>query len=335
MTSRSTPRAGSAYACRSSPAPTPRPGKPDAAVAGDLVVRNIGRLTTWHGPVVEDAAVVIRGGHVDWTGPERDLPTDTHDAPEIDAGGAAVLPGFVDCHTHAVWAGSRRDDFVGRLSGEPYSPHGIHSTVAATRAASYDDLRSLAQARITSMQRNGTTTVEVKSGYGLRVDDELRMLQVAAALTGPRVTTTYLGAHVVPPDRDRADYVDEVVQTLPAAKDSGATWCDVFCDDGAFSVDEARLILTTAKGHGFGLRIHAEQIVRTGSARLAADLHCASADHLDHVTEPDARALAAADVTAVLVPVASLYSRSMTWGHARTLLDAGCTLAIATDCNPG
>src|SRR3954451_18769515 len=205
MTSRSTPRAGSAYACRSSPAPTPRPGKPDLAVTGDLVVRNIGRLTTWHGPVVEHAAVVIRGGHVEWTGPDRDLPAasaNAADAPELDAGGAAVLPGFVDCHTHAVWAGSRRDDFVGRLSGEPYSPHGIHSTVAATRAASYDDLRTLAQARITSMQRNGTTTVEVKSGYGLSVDDELRMLQVAAALTGPRVTTTYLGAHVVPPDRD-------------------------------------------------------------------------------------------------------------------------------------
>src|SRR3954469_24855479 len=188
MTSPSRARGGPADACRSSPAATYRPGKPDAAVTGDLVVRNIGRLTTWHGPVVEHAAVVIRGGHVEWTGPDRDLPAanaEAADAPELDAGGAAVLPGFVDCHTHAVWAGSRRDDFVGRLSGEPYSPHGIHSTVAATRAAPYDDLLTFGQARIAAMQRNGATTVEVKSGYGLSVDDELRILQVAAALTGP------------------------------------------------------------------------------------------------------------------------------------------------------
>jgi imidazolonepropionase len=190
------------------------------------------------------------------------------------------------------------------------------------------------------MSRHGTTTVEVKSGYGLTVDDELRLLQVAAALdgaepSGPRVTTTYLGAHVVPDGRDRGDYVDEVVQTLPTAATSGAQWCDVFCDEGAFTVGEARQILTAAAATGLGLRMHAEQLGHTGAAALAAELRCASADHLDHATDDDAAALAAAGVVAVLVPVTSLYTRTQRWDHAARLRAAGCTLAIATDCNPG
>jgi len=301
----------------------------------DLVVRHIGRLTTWHGPVVSDAAVVVRDGRVAWTGADAELRGDLDALPEIDAGGAAVLPGFVDCHTHAVWAGSRRDDFVGRLAGEGYRPGGIATTVAATRAATYDDLLRLAQERVDTAVACGTTTIEVKSGYGLTVDDELRMLDVAAALQGPRVAMTYLGAHVVPPDRNRDDYVDEVVQTLPDARLRGAQWCDVFCDEGAFSVDEARLILTAARDVGFGLRIHAEQLAHTGAAELAAEMRCASADHLEHVDEAGARALSDAGVVAVLVPVVSLYSRSAEWSHATTLRDAGCELAIATDCNPG
>ena len=304
-------------------------------MTANLVVRHIGRLTTWAQPVLADAALVVRDGRVAWSGPDRDLPGAERDMAELDAGGAAVLPGFVDCHTHAVWAGSRRDDFVGRLSGAAYSPAGIHSTVAATRAASYDELHALAQRRIATMQANGTTTVEVKSGYGLTAGDELRLLDVATELRGPSVTATYLGAHVVPHDRDRAEYVEEVIATLPAAKEHGARWCDVFCDDGAFTVEESRRILTAAAAEGLGLRIHAEQLAHTGAAALAADLGCASADHLDHVTTADAAAMAAAGVVAVLVPVASLYTRSGRWAHARTLDEAGCTLAVATDCNPG
>jgi imidazolonepropionase len=303
-----------------------------------LVVRNVGRLTTWHGPVVEHAAVVITDGRVAWTGADSDLPAGLADAPELDADGAAVLPGFVDSHTHAVWAGSRRDDFIGRVSGASYTPHGIHSTVAATRAASYDELLALTTERLIEMRRHGTTTVEIKSGYGLTPGDEVQLLAVArqaADKTGLAATTTYLGAHAVPPERDRADYVDEVVATIPAAVDAGAQWCDVFCDEGAFTVDETRRILTAGRDAGLGLRMHAEQIAHTGAAGLAADLGCASADHLDHVTPEDAQALAAAGVVATLVPVASLYSRSMRWDHARTLRDGGCTLAIATDCNPG
>jgi len=301
----------------------------------DLVVRHVGRLTTWQTAVLADAAVVVRGGRVEWTGPDADLPAGLGDLSELDAGGAAVLPGFVDCHTHAVWAGSRRDDFVGRLAGAGYRPGGIATTVAATRAASYDDLVALAQHRIDTAVAAGTTTIEVKSGYGLTVDDELRLLDVAAALQGPRIATTYLGAHVVPPDRNRDDYVDEVVQTLPDARSRGAEWCDVFCDDGAFTVDEARLILTAAREAGFGLRIHAEQLARTGAAELAAEMRCASADHLEHVDERGARALADAGVVAVLVPVVSLYTRSQAWDHASLLRQAGCEIALATDCNPG
>jgi imidazolonepropionase len=305
--------------------------------SADLVVRNIGRLTTWRAPLIEDAAVVIRDGYVAWTGADRDL-GGVGELPELDAGGAAVLPGFVDCHTHAVWAGSRRDDFIGRLSGEGYSPRGITSTVTGTRAASYDDLLAAAIDRVRAMQQSGTTTVEMKSGYGLTPVDEARLLDViadVAAAEPAHVEATYLGAHVVPPERDRDDYVAEVVDGMSMAKQHNARWCDVFCDDGAFTVDEARRILTAGRQAGLGLRMHAEQLKHTGAARLAAELGCASADHLDHVEPVDALALAASGVVAVLVPVASLYTRSQRWAHAQVLRDAGCTLAIATDCNPG
>ena len=300
-----------------------------------LLVRRIGRLTTWQQPVLTDAALLVREGRVEWYGPDDDLPAGIGDVAELDAGGAAVIPGLVDCHTHLVWAGSRRDDFAARIAGGDYRPGGIASTVAATRAASYDELRALAQARADRALAGGTTTMEVKSGYGLSPDDELRLLDVAASIVGPRVTTTYLGAHVVPAGRDRGDYVDEVVQTLPDARRRGAKWCDVFCDEGAFTVEEARRILTAAQAHGFGLRIHAEQLTHTGAARLAAEVCAASADHLDHANPEDAVALRDAGVVTVVVPVCSLYTRSANWGHARLLRDAGCTVAIATDCNPG
>ena len=302
---------------------------------GSLLVRHIGRLTTWHGPVVSDAALLARDGRVVWTGPDRDVPSEAGDVQELDVAGAAVLPGFVDAHTHLVWAGSRRDDFAARIDAAGYSPGGIASTVAATRAASYQELRTFAQRRVDTALAHGTTTIEIKSGYGLAQGDELRLLDVAASLVGPQVTTTYLGAHVVPGGVDRSAYVDEVVQSLADARVAGAEWCDVFCDDGAFTVDEARLILQTAKGAGFRLRIHAEQLAHTGAARLAAELGCASADHLDQVTDDDARVLAAAGVVAVVVPVCSLYTRTQRWDHAARLMGAGCTLAIATDCNPG
>jgi imidazolonepropionase len=307
-------------------------------VSERLVVRRIGRLTTWAQPRLSDAAIVVEDGRVAWFGADRDLPGGRGDYEELDADGRAVIPGFVDCHTHAVWAGSRRDDVAGRLAGGDYTPAGIASTVAATRAADDAELRALAAQRLDAMRASGTTTVEVKSGYGLTPHDETRILAVArdaAAAAGLTATTTYLGAHVVPDGRDRASYVEEVVATLPAAGSAGAQWCDVFCDEGAFTVDDARRILLAAGEQGLGLRIHAEQLSHSGATQLAAELRCASADHLDHVTLADAAALAAAGVVGVLVPVASLYTRSQRWSHAAVLRDAGVTLAVATDCNPG
>jgi imidazolonepropionase len=303
----------------------------------DLTVRRAGRLLTMAGEPLADAAVVVRGGRVAWTGPDRDLPPD---APEqtLDADGACVVPGFVDAHTHLLYAGVRREEFVARLAGTSYDGGGIRTTVAATAAASDAELLDLAQARVDAALGHGTTTMEVKSGYGLTVESELRLLRLVGELdtrTLVRLEATYLGAHVVPAGRDRGEYVDEVVATLPRAAAAGARWADVFCDQGVFTVDEARRILTAARSHGLGLRLHAEEIARTGAAGLAAELGCASADHLEHVSATDAGAMAAAGVVAVLLPTVTLSLRSQAWGHAARLREAGVELALATDCNPG
>jgi imidazolonepropionase len=303
----------------------------------DLTVRRAGRLLTMAGEPMADAAVVVRNGRVAWTGPDRDLPPD---APEesLDAAGACVVPGFVDPHTHLLYAGVRRSEFVARLAGTSYDGGGIRTTVAATAAASDAELLDLARARVDAALGHGTTTMEVKSGYGLTVEAELRLLRLVGELdrrTPVRLEATYLGAHAVPAGRDRDDYVDEVVATLPQAVAAGARWADVFCDRGVFTVAEARRILTAARGHGLGLRLHAEEIARTGAAGLAAELGCASADHLEHVSPEDARAMAAAGVVAVLLPTVALSLRSQAWGHPAVLREAGVELALATDCNPG
>ena len=308
-----------------------------ATDAGNLTVRHVGRLLTMAAPPVEDAAVVLRDGRVAWTGREADLPTD---APEetLDAEGACVVPGFVDAHTHLVFAGVRRDEFVARLAGQRYDGGGIRTTVEATTSATTEELVDLACGRARAALAAGTTTVEVKTGYGLSSEQELRLLDVIAEVglrTPLRLEPTYLGAHVVPAGRDRSEYVDEVVTTIPQAAAHGARWCDVFCDEGVFTVAEARRILTAARDAGLGLRLHAEEIAHTGAAALAAELGCASADHLEHVTAEDARAMAAAGVTAVLLPTVTLSLRSGAWGHAAVLRDAGVELALATDCNPG
>jgi imidazolonepropionase len=303
----------------------------------DLTVRRAGRLLTMAGEPMADAAVVVRNGRVAWTGPDRDLPPD---APEesLDAAGACVVPGFVDPHTHLLYAGVRRSEFVARLAGTSYDGGGIRTTVAATAAASDAELLDLARVRVDAALGHGTTTMEVKSGYGLTVEAELRLLRLVGELdrrTPVRLEATYLGAHAVPAGRDRDDYVDEVVATLPQAVAAGARWADVFCDQGVFTVAEARRILTAARGHGLGLRLHAEEIARTGAAGLAAELGCASADHLEHVSPEDARAMAAAGVVAVLLPTVTLSLRSQAWGHPAVLREAGVELALATDCNPG
>lgn len=314
----------------------------------DLLITGIGSLATNASDVrgdvgvVCDAAVAMRDGVVSWVGPSSEVPSAHRDSPTLDAEGRAAMPGLVDAHTHLVFAGDRSGEFARRLAGERYqdilaSGGGIHATVAATRSASFDDLVDGATARLGRMLASGTTTVEAKSGYGLTVADELRILEATGA-SGERspvdVVPTFLGAHV--PDRGVPvdEYVGLVVDEMLPACAPLARFCDVFCDDAAFDAAASHRILEAARGAGLGLRIHAEQLGRSGGAALAATLGAASADHLDHATPEDAAALAAAGVVAVLLPAASLSMRSAQ-APARMLWDAGATVGLATDCNPG
>ena len=314
----------------------------------DLLLTGIGELVTNGAEaagglgLVRDAAVAVRDGRVAWAGPAADLPAAQRDLDPFDVQGRAVVPGFVDAHTHLVFAGDRADEFARRLRGESYeeilaSGGGIHSTVAATRAASFDDLLAEAARRAMRLLRQGTTTVEVKSGYGLDVETEVRILEVARAVgerTPIDVVPTYLGAHVVARDADREDYLDLVTGEMLEACAPLARYCDVFCDRGAFTVEEARRVLLAGREGGLRPRLHAEQLAHTGAARLAAELGAASADHLDHATPEDAVALREAGVVAVLLPAASFSLRTPP-APARMLWDAGVTVALATDCNPG
>ena len=313
-----------------------------------MLLTNIGQLVTNASEtpgdlaVMRDAAVVTAGGSIVWAGEGASLPREHRDDEVHDLGGRAVLPGFVDAHTHLVFAGDRSDEFARRLRGETYEETlaaggGIHSTVAATRAAGRDTLVAGATARARRMLHGGTTTVEVKSGYGLGTATELLLLDVAreaGELAGVSVVPTFLGAHV--PDRgvDRERYVDRVVDEMLPAAAGVAAFCDVFVDRGAFTIEDARRILGAAAQRGLGLRLHAEQLTHTGAARLAAELGAASADHLDHADASDAAALAHAGVVATLLPAASFSLRSPQ-APGRMLWDAGVTVAIATDCNPG
>jgi imidazolonepropionase len=314
----------------------------------DLVVRRIGLLVTNRPDVgagllgvVEDAAVVIRDGRVVFAGPAADAPATG--AEVLDAGGGCVLPGFVDAHTHLVFAGDRAGEFEARLRGASYEEMlaaggGILSTVRSTQAASEEDLLASAAARARRMLAAGTTTVEVKSGYGLDLDTELRLLRVAARIPGKvgiDVVPTFL-AHTVPPDRlaHREAYVDEIVESILPACAPHAVGCDVFCDRGAFDLDETRRILDAGRRLDLDLRLHAEQLTRTGAAGLGAELGVRSVDHLDHATEADAAGLAKAGVAAVLLPGVALQLRTPP-PPARMLWDARVTVALATDCNPG
>jgi imidazolonepropionase len=308
----------------------------------DLFLTGIGELTTNDGPPLRDAVVAVEGSVITYAGPSGDAPDQTGERMECD--GSAVIPGFVDAHTHLVFAGDRSDEFARRLVGESYADiaaagGGILSTVASTRAATEDDLFALAAARVWRMIRTGTTTIEVKSGYGLDTETELRQLAVARRIGEElpvTVRTTFLGGHSVPAEykSDRDGYIELLLEEMLPAAAPLADFCDVFVEDGVFTVDEARRIFARGKELGMDARVHAEQLGHSGGAMLAAEIRASSADHLDHVTEDDARALAGAGVAAVLVPGASYTLRS-TQAPAPMLLDAGCTVALATDCNPG
>ncbi|SCG61643.1 imidazolonepropionase [Micromonospora humi] len=303
---------------------------------GSLLVDNIGELVTNDGRagdplgVRRDAAVLVEDGEVAWVGPARYAPAADR---RIDAGGAAVLPGFVDSHAHLVFAGDRAAEFAARMAGEPYTGGGIRTTVGATRAASDDDLRATVGRLRAEMLRQGTTTVEIKSGYGLNVADEARSLRIAAEFTAD---TTFLGAHVVPAEyADRPDdYVGLVCGPMLAAAAPYARWIDVFCERGAFDADHARAILACGQAAGLGVRLHANQLGPGPGVRLGVELGAASVDHCTHLSDADVDALAGSETVATLLPGAEFSTRSP-YPDARRLLDAGVTVALATDCNPG
>ena len=311
-------------------------------MTGSLLITRIGELVTnapadagpAAGPeafaVLNDAALVIEGDRVAWTGLSARAPA--ADA-VVDAAGRAVLPGFVDSHAHLVFAGERSAEFAARMAGLPYEAGGIRSTVLATRAATDAQLRAGLRRLAGEMLRQGTTTFECKSGYGLTVADEARSVALAAEVT-PEVT--FLGAHVVPPEfaADPSRYVDLVRGPMLAACAPYARWADVFCERGAFGVDEARAVLTAGLAAGLAPRVHANQLGPGPGVQLAVELGAASADHCTYLTGADVDALAGSGTVATLLPAVEFSTRSP-YPDARRLLDAGATVALATDCNPG
>ncbi len=281
--------------------------------------------------IVRDAALVVAGQTVTWLGRAAHAPA--CDA-QIDLGGRAVIPGFVDSHTHLVFAGDRAAEFAARLAGARYDGGGIAATVRATRAADDGELSRLLAGRIAELRRQGTTTVEVKSGYGLSVDDERRALQIASGVTDE---TTFLGAHVVPPDADRDEYIRLVTGDMLDACAPYARWIDVFCEPAsahAFDADEARTILLAGRAKGLGLRVHGNQLAPGPGVGLAVEVGAASVDHCTYLTDADIDALAAGDAVATLLPGVEFCTREP-YPDARRLLAAGVTVALATDCNPG
>lgn len=305
------------------------------------LVTNIGQLVTNNTKVpdargvdrlgiLSDAAVLIEDGRVSWVGPSADAPSaDT----VTDAEGRAVLPGFVDSHSHIVFGGDRAGEFEARMSGEKYTAGGIRSTVGATRSASDDQLRARTRGFLDEMLAQGTTTVEVKSGYGLSLHDEERLVRLAAEFTSE---VTFLGAHVVPAEfAGRADdYVDLVVGDMLDACAPHSKWIDVFCETGAFTVEQSRRILAAGAARGLGVRVHASQLGPGEGVSLAVELDAASVDHCTFLTDADVTALAGSDTVATLLPGVE-FSTRQPYPDARRLLDAGVTVALASDCNPG
>ncbi|MFV0320257.1 MAG: imidazolonepropionase [Microbacterium sp.] len=300
------------------------------------LLTNIGELTTNVAAdgdpcgTLHDAAVLIEGDRIAWVGGAAAAPTgDT----TLDAGGHAVIPGFVDSHTHLVFAGDRAPEFAARMAGQPYAAGGIRTTVAATRAASDDELRANLTRLTAELHRQGTTTFEVKTGYGLTVADEERLARIAAEVT-PEVTL--LGAHVVPAEYadDRAAYVDLVCGEMLDACAPHSRWIDVFCETGAFTAAESRRILTAGIARGLRPRVHGNQLGFGEGVRLAVDLGACSVDHCTYLSDDDVTALATSDTVATLLPGVE-FSTRQPYPDARRLLDAGVTVALASDCNPG
>lgn len=295
-----------------------------------VLVTGIGLLATQDDEVGElsGAALVVDGDRIAWAGPAQRAPACDE---QIDVGGRAVIPGFVDSHAHLVFAGDRSQEFAARMAGSPYAAGGIRTTVEATRAATDQALRTNVARLSDELLRAGVTTFECKSGYGLDVENEARSVRIAHEFTDE---VTYLGAHVVPPDIDREKYLTLVTGPMLDACAPHARWIDVFCERGAFDADESRAVLVAGTARGLVPRIHANQLTAGDGVRLAVELGAASADHCTHLIAHDVDALAASDTVATLLPLAEFSTRSP-YPDARRLLDAGARVALATDCNPG
>lgn len=328
----------------------------------DVCVRNIGQLATVPGPspkrhaeladvgLIPNAALLILGGKVVWSGAEAELPNHTA-AQTVDAGGRAVVPGFVDPHTHLVFAGDRVDEFEMRLQGATYQEileqgGGILSTVRRTRAASLDELVASAQERLDAMLRNGTTTVEAKTGYGLEQESELRQLEAIWAVNRLHPITvipTFLPAHAVPPEARSApdDFVTRIVEEmLPAAiaqrpADAPLLFADVFCEEGVFTLAQTERILSRAHDLGYALKIHSDEFVALGGTTLATQLRATSADHLMATPDHEIETMGQSETIAVLLPGTTFGLGKDDWARARTMIDAGVAIALATDFNPG
>lgn len=300
-----------------------------------LVIDRIGSLVTndpelGDGPLglIPNASVVIENGVVIAVGPSGAVADQ-----RIDADGACVLPGFVDSHTHLVFAGDRSAEFTARMAGQPYDGGGIVVTTEATRAATTDELDRLTMVRLAEARRHGTTTIEIKSGYGLDVPNELRSLEIAARHTPE---TTFLGAHLLPPEyAGRADdYIDLVCGEMLSVAADRARWIDAFCETGAFDADQCRAVLEAGRDAGLGLRLHGNQLGYGPGVQLAVECGCASVDHCTYLSDDDIAALAGSDTVATYLPAADFSTRQR-FPNARRTIDAGVDVAIASNCNPG
>ncbi|WP_400997013.1 imidazolonepropionase [Agromyces sp. GXQ0307] len=339
----------------------------DGGAVRRMLLTNVGELVTNDpadgrdgGPlgIVRDAAVLVEEGRIVWVGPAAHAPSqldavrheredrragDEHraawdsDVEVVDLGGRAVIPGFVDSHTHLVFGGDRAEEFAARMAGRAYEAGGIRSTVAATRAATDDELRARLAGFVAELRRQGTTTFEIKTGYGLSVADEARLARLAAEVTDE---VTFLGAHVVPfefrePDGPGADaYVDVVVGEMLEACAPHARWVDAFCERGAFTEAQSRRVLEAGRAAGLGVRVHGNQLGEGPGVRLAVELDAASVDHCTYLTDEDVAALAGSSTVATLLPGVE-FSTRQPYPDARRLIDAGATVALASDCNPG
>ncbi|WP_116114711.1 imidazolonepropionase [Austwickia chelonae] len=285
--------------------------------------------------VLADAAVVVEGGVIVWVGPSKQAPAADRCT---DVDGRAVLPGWVDSHSHLVFAGDRSAEFAARMAGQSYAAGGIGVTTTATREASDEELRALIAGRVRDAVRGGTTYLETKTGYGLSVEQEARSARLAAEAVDE---VTFLGAHLVPgefsgggPGRDRADYVDLVCGPMLEAVRGLASWADVFCEEGAFDVEESRRILLACRDVGLGLRVHGNQLGRSGGVAMAVEVGAASVDHCNFLSTQDLDDLAQSDTVATVLPACDLSTRAPL-APARALLDAGAVVALASNCNPG